>query len=252
MTASSTTAPGCRRRHAAGGGAAALVAAALVLSGCGLGSSGGAGNPGGEAVPMATMPPGTGSPGPALSGQEPTPTGPGGTAVPVRPVVPPAGGIPVRPATAPAAPAVSAPTSLTVAGTAIDMPVVPGGVSAEGVMEIPEAFNRASWYKFGPAPGAAEGTAVIAGHIDTTSDRAPFSALKSLAAGTVIRVGRDGAPPVTYRVVGVEMMAKDKFDGGALFRRSGPHELKLVTCGGRWLDERMDYSDNVIVTAVPA
>jgi len=23
-----------------------------------------------------------------------------------------------------------------------------------------------------------------------------------------------------------------------------------VTCGGRWLDERMDYSDNVIVTAV--
>ena len=110
----------------------------------------------------------------------------------------------------------------------------------------------AAWYKFGPAPGAAEGVAVIAGHIDTSSDRAPFSALKSLPAGTVIWVGRTEAPPLTYRVVRVELMAKDQFDGPSLFRRSGPLELKLVTCGGRWLDERMDYSDNVIVTAVPA
>jgi sortase (surface protein transpeptidase) len=139
-----------------------------------------------------------------------------------------------------------------VAGTAIDMPVVPGGVSEQRAMEIPDVFDRAAWYRFGPAPGAAEGAAVIAGHIDTTSDRAPFSALKSLQAGTVIRVGREGAPAVTYRVVGVELMAKDKLDGASLFRRSGPHELKLVTCGGKWLDERMDYSDNVIVTAVPA
>jgi sortase (surface protein transpeptidase) len=119
-------------------------------------------------------------------------------------------------------------------------------------MEIPDVFDRAAWYRFGPAPGAAEGAAVIAGHIDTRSDRAPFSALKSVPAGTIIRVGREGAPAVTYRVVGVELMAKDRFDGGSLFRRTGPHELKLVTCGGTWLDERMDYSDNVIVTAVPA
>lgn len=131
------------------------------------------------------------------------------------------------------------------------MPVVPGGVSGEGAMELPDAFDRAAWYRFGPAPGATEGAAVIAGHIDTTSDRAPFSALKSLPEGTAIRVGRDGAPDLTYRVVKVELMAKDRFDGGSLFRRTGPHELKVVTCGGRWLDERMDYSDNVIVTAVP-
>lgn len=118
-------------------------------------------------------------------------------------------------------------------------------------MEIPDAFDLAAWYRFGPAPGAAAGTAVIAGHIDTKSDRAPFSQLKSVAAGTLITVGREGAPALDYRVVRVELMAKDKFDGNSIFRRSGPHELKVVTCGGRWLDERMDYSDNVIVTAVP-
>lgn len=117
-------------------------------------------------------------------------------------------------------------------------------------MEIPEAFDQAGWYRFGPAPGADAGTAVIAGHIDTTSDQAPFSQLKSLAAGTAIQVGRQDAPPLVYRVVAVDLMAKDRFDGDSLFRRTGPHELKVVTCGGRWLDEVNDYSDNVIVTAV--
>lgn len=130
------------------------------------------------------------------------------------------------------------------------MAVVPVGVSPDNAMEIPDEFDQAGWYRFGPAPGAAAGTAVIAGHIDTTSDQAPFSQLKTLAAGTVIQVGRQGAPALDYRVVSVDLMAKDSFDGDSLFRRSGPHELKVVTCGGRWLDERMDYSDNVIVTAV--
>ncbi|MDQ0827643.1 hypothetical protein QFZ60_003816 [Arthrobacter sp. B2I5] len=239
MDAGTTTAAEYRRQRSAGGAAALMVAVAVILSSCGSTSSGSSSSASGEAVPsMAAS-------GPAAAT---VPTGPADSP---GPAVPSTSAIPVRPATLPAAAAVPAPTSLAVAGTAIDMPVVAGGVSAEGVMEIPDAFDRAAWYKFGPAPGAAEGTAVIAGHIDTKSERAPFSALKSLAAGTLIRVGRDGAAPLTYRVVGVEMMAKDKFDGGALFRRSGPHELKLVTCGGRWLDERMDYSDNVIVTAVP-
>ena len=239
MDAGTTTAAEYRRQRSAGGAAALMVAVAVILSSCGSTSSGSSSSASGEAVPsMAAS-------GPAAAT---VPTGPADSP---GPAVPSTSAIPVRPATLPAAAAVPAPTSLAVAGTAINMPVVAGGVSAEGVMEIPDAFDRAAWYKFGPAPGAAEGTAVIAGHIDTKSDRAPFSALKSLAAGTLIRVGRDGAAPLTYRVVGVELMAKDKFDGGALFRRSGPHELKLVTCGGRWLDERMDYSDNVIVTAVP-
>ncbi|WP_258229393.1 class F sortase, partial [Arthrobacter sp. HMWF013] len=159
--------------------------------------------------------------------------------------------VPAAPATLPATTApVPAPTTLTVAGTSINMTVVPVGVAPGGAMEIPEAFDQAGWYRFGPAPGAGAGTAVIAGHIDTTSEQAPFSQLKTLAAGTAIQVGRQDAPPLVYRVVTVELMAKDSFDGASLFRRAGPHELKVVTCGGRWLDEVKDYSDNVIVTAV--
>jgi hypothetical protein len=225
-----TTTAGESRRRSFGFSVVAVLAAALLLPACAPASPN-VPDQATDSQPAATA----AITAPARS----APT------VPTQPV------IPIQPATLPAAAAADpAPTSLTVEGTLIDFPVVPGGVSPEGAMEIPDVFDEAAWYRYGPAPGAAEGAAVIAGHIDTTSDRAPFSALKNLSAGTAIRVGRDGAPALTYRVIGVELMAKDKFDGDSLFRRTGPHELKVVTCGGRWLDERMDYSDNVIVTAV--
>ncbi|MFC9770080.1 MULTISPECIES: class F sortase [unclassified Pseudarthrobacter] len=234
-----TTTAGESRRRPSDGVRIAAAASVLVLTACA---------PAGPSMAPSVAPVGT-SASAAAAAPRAVPT--------AAPTAPPAGqrgaapAIPVHPATLGAVPADPAPTSISIAGTAIDMPVVPGGVSGEGAMELPDAFDRAAWYRFGPAPGAAEGAAVIAGHIDTTSDRAPFSALKSLPEGTAVRVGRDGAPDLTYRVVKVELMAKDSFDGGSLFRRAGPHELKVVTCGGRWLDERMDYSDNVIVTAVP-
>jgi len=261
MKANTTPAAGYRRRLTPGGasggraaagkragrsaasGAAALAAAALVLTGCGSADPS-------RATPAPSSAAALSSPAAASTPQRPQAAP--SAATPSSPAVPAPAAVPVRPATPAPAAAAPAPISITVAGTAIDMPVVPGGVSDGGAMEIPDVFDRAAWYRFGPAPGAAEGAAVIAGHIDTTSDRAPFSALKSLTAGTMVRVGREGAPAVTYRVVGVELMAKDTLDGASLFRRSGPHELKLVTCGGKWLDERKDYSDNVIVTAVPA
>lgn len=240
MNSTPTTA-GESRRRSSGFAGAAFLAAALLLPACAPAAS--APDPAATASQAA---------GPATAAAPPATSPPAPTVAPASPSAQaPAVDVPVRAATlGPAAPAQPAPTSLTVAGTAINMPVIPGGVSAEGAMEIPDAFDKAAWYRFGPAPGAAEGTAVIAGHIDTTSDRAPFSQLKSVPAGTAIQVGREGAAALTYRVVRVELMAKDKFDGEALFRRSGPHELKVVTCGGTWLDERMDYSDNVIVTAV--
>ena len=209
--------------------AAVVLTAVALLSGCGAPAT-----PGPEAAPTAAT---SGAAAPAAS--------PAASSAPA--AVP---DVPLRRATpAPAAPRDPAPRFLTVEGTTISMDIVDVSVSPDGAMEIPEAFDQAGWYRHGPAPGAAAGAAVVAGHVDTTSDVAPLSQLKGLAAGTRVTVERHGAPALIYRVRSVELMAKDKFDGGSLFRRDGPHQLKLVTCGGRWLDEKQDYSDNVIVTA---
>lgn len=254
-----TTAEGSRRRPPVPGRPAAVqwsaawksvvgVTVCLLIAGCA--------GPGDTASPQSVAPvvtvtekaaPDTAVPEVAASSSQTRPAGEA-TAPPV-----PASAVPVRPATPVAlAPKDPVPRFLTVDGTTINMPIVEVGVSADGAMEIPEPFNEAGWYRFGPAPGAAAGTAVIAAHVDTTSNSAPFSQLRSLAPGTLVTVRRDGAEPVTFRVTGVELMAKDAFDGASIFRRDGPPGLKLVTCGGRWLDEQQDYGDNVIVTAVPA
>lgn len=242
METGTTTAGEPRRRSSVFPGAGVLLAGALMLSSCAAAPSLPASSPAPPASQAAAAQP--------AQPESPAPESPAPAAAtaPTSPAAIP--DIPVRAATPAAVGAAPVPVSLAVAGTLIDMPVVPVGVSDGGAMEIPDAFDRAGWYRFGPAPGAAAGTSVIAGHIDTKSDNAPFSALKSVAAGTLVQVGREGAPALNYRVVSVELMAKDRFDGSSVFRRSGPHELKVITCGGEWLDERMDYSDNVIVTAV--
>ena len=223
--------------------AAAAVTLALLIAGCTAPQEAAAPPPWSTARSVrATAAPDTGGPGAESRPPEPAPTAPvPGPAIPVRPAAPQA-----------QTPKDPAPRFLTVEGTTINMPIVEVGVSPNGAMEIPEPFNEAGWYRFGRAPGAAAGTAVVAAHVDTTSDSAPFSQLTSLAPGTLVTVQREGAASVTFRVTGVELMAKDAFDGASIFRRDGPPELKLVTCGGRWLDEQQDYGDNVIVTAVPA
>lgn len=239
---------GSAARGSAARVAAAVVTMALLIAGCTAPQSPATSEPSATrtAAPETIR---TAAPETARPGTEPPRSPP--AQAPPNPV--PASAIPVRPATPPAqAPAAPAPRFLTVEGTTINMPIVEVGVSPDGAMEIPEPFNEAGWYRFGPAPGAAAGTAVIAAHVDTTSDSAPFSQLKSLAPDTLVTVQREGAPPLTFRVTGVELMAKDAFDGASIFRRDGPPDLKLVTCGGRWLDAQQDYGDNVIVTAVPA
>lgn len=216
---------------------AAALAAALLIAGCTAPQN---------TSPQVAAPQGTVAPDPATRSTQ-------DTGAPQQPAPASGSPVPVRPATPLApTPREPAPRNLTVDGTTINMPVIGVGVSPDGQMEIPEPFEEAGWYRFGPAPGASAGTAVIAAHVDTTSDSAPFSQLKSLTPGTLVTVQREGAGPVTFRVTGVELMAKDAFDGASLFRRDGPPQLKLVTCGGRWLDEQQDYGDNVIVTAVPA
>ena len=170
---------------------------------------------------------------------------------PESPLIPDPAAIPVHRALPAAAGEKAPPTRLVVAGTSIDVSVVAVGIGAGNEMEIPDSVDRAGWYRHGPAPGDDAGTAVIAAHVDTLSGLAPFSELRQLRPDTRITVERADAETLTYRVSEVELMDKDEFDAAAVFRRDGKPQLRLVTCGGEWLDGRQDYSHNVVVTAVP-
>lgn len=135
-------------------------------------------------------------------------------------------------------------------GIDVDLPVVPVGVDRSGLMELPETVQEVAWYRYSARPGEAAGTTVLAGHVDTVRDGlGPFVRLHQLDEGDELSVDVGGKTR-SYVVRSVEKVAKSEVPLDRVFRRDGPPELKVITCGGTF-DRREGYRDNVIVTAVP-
>ncbi|MFJ5774420.1 class F sortase [Streptomyces sp. NPDC093094] len=129
--------------------------------------------------------------------------------------------------------------------------IEPVGVAADGSAEIPEDPDRVGWYRYGPAPGEASGSAVIVGHVDSaTGDLGAFASLYSVRADDVVTVRRTGGPPVTYQVVARTLADKEHLPASA-FARTGRPVLTLITCAPPFDETRGGYQRNLIVTAVP-
>jgi hypothetical protein len=155
-----------------------------------------------------------------------------------------------RPAApSPVAPVVP-PVRLRLAG--VDAPLDPVGVDPAGAMALPEDVDRVGWYRFGPVPGSAEGTAVLAGHVDDAEQGlGALAPLREVEAGAEVQV-TDAAGVVTrWRVVSRELIEKQVLPLASLFQRAGPPRLVLVTCGGEFIPELRSYRDNVVVVAEP-
>jgi sortase (surface protein transpeptidase) len=119
-------------------------------------------------------------------------------------------------------------------------------------MAIPHDIHTVGWYRFGVGPGAAAGSAVLAGHVDDhIQGYGAFHGLARLAVGNPVQVTLADGTVVTYTVSAVTHVAKDALPAGQVFARDGPPRLTLVTCGGAFNRAVGGYVDNVVVTAVP-
>ncbi|MHA7240397.1 class F sortase [Arthrobacter sp. TMS1-12-1] len=180
---------------------------------------------------------------PASPTPSPTPS-PAGTPATIPPV-------PIQQANGALQPRDPAPVSLVIAGTDISVKVVEVGIEDNNAMEIPDSFYEAGWYRYGPAPGAKAGNAVIAAHVDSLTEVMPFAQLKDVPVGTTVTVGLEDGRSLAYAVSDVRNVPKATLNGSEIFRRDGAPELKIITCGGEWLSEKGDYEDNVVLTALP-
>ncbi|HET9379825.1 MAG TPA: class F sortase [Streptomyces sp.] len=137
------------------------------------------------------------------------------------------------------------------AGVGLDAPVRPVGVTGRGAVTVPEDPSVAGWYRYGPPPGSARGSAVLVGHVDgETGALGEFAALYEARRGDRVEVRRAAAPPVAYRVVSRVTVPKDELPS-AVFRRTGAPVLTLVTCAPPFEPERGGYLANLVVTAEP-
>lgn len=142
------------------------------------------------------------------------------------------------------------PLRLTVGAIGLDLAVRPVGTTADRLMELPDDPAVLGWYRFGAAPGSARGSAVLAGHVDSSRyGIGPLADLDRLRPGDRLEVtttaGRRG-----YRVDRTEYRRRSRLPASELFDRAGPPRLVVITCGGPY-DPRSGYRDNLIVTASP-
>jgi hypothetical protein len=156
---------------------------------------------------------------------------------------------------APAAPTPAAPAPpvrIRALDAGLDAPVVDSGVDARGGMAVPHDVRTVGWYRFGARPGAAVGSAVLAGHVDDrVQGFGAFHRIADLAPGSSVRVTLADGTTVGYRVTAVERIVKSALPVDRLFARDGASRLVLVTCGGAFDRAAGGYRDNVVVTAVP-
>lgn len=144
------------------------------------------------------------------------------------------------------------PVRLTIPALDVDATVQAVGVEDDGSMTIPAEIGSVGWYRWGAAPGADSGNAVLAGHVDAAGEGpGALFPLREIAVGTVVTVTDEAGEQHAYEVVGRETITKSVLPVDEIFARDGDHVLVIVTCGGPFQPELRSYRDNVVVTAVP-
>lgn len=144
-----------------------------------------------------------------------------------------------------------APARFAAPSVQIRLKIIKTGVAENGQMQLPDSNREVAWYEFGSRPADAMGTTVLAAHVDTRAEGlGPFARLRELRPGQEITIADTNGQTQSYAVTAVTEIQKSKVVIDELFRRDGPPELKVLTCGGPYSRET-GYRDNIIVSASP-
>jgi len=144
----------------------------------------------------------------------------------------------------------SPPTDITISKLDLRAPVHRVGIARDGTIAVPEIekAGEAGWYDQGPTPGQY-GPAVIVGHVDTTTGPAVFHDLKRLGDGDRVEVTREDHSVAVFEVTSVQRYDKERLPADEIFGDFSRPNLRLITCGGRWVGGATGYADNLVVYA---
>ncbi len=158
------------------------------------------------------------------------------------------------PAPSPAGPrpAWAVPKELIIPAINVRAAVEHVGTTPDGTMDVPKDPSDVAWFEKGFRPGE-QGNAVIAGHLDSATDRAVFWDLNKLKPGDKVLVqGEDGSEH-TFEVIGAETYPYDRAPLDKIFGPSDVPMLNLITCNGTFDRAHRNYDKRLVVftKAVP-
>ena len=130
----------------------------------------------------------------------------------------------------------------------VDAPMIELGLNPDDSLEVPAEAGETGWWSGGAFPGE-RGTAVIAGHVDSTSGPAVFFRLGELDPGDEIQVTARSGRVERFIVERSKQAEKDDFPTREVYEATAGPSLRLITCTGEFAEQTGHYEDNLIVFA---
>ncbi len=142
------------------------------------------------------------------------------------------------------------PARLVIPSLGVDADVQRVGITAKGNMGIPSNFSDVGWYSQGVIPGNF-GNALIDGHVDNALGLpGVFSNLEELKIGDEVIVKTVGGKNLTYVVTSSVWYDYRKVPMAEMVYQKNVKGLKLITCGGVWIQDSKMYDQRLVVSAV--
>lgn len=144
----------------------------------------------------------------------------------------------------------STPLQVVIPSLGVDAPLLGLGMGADGTPELPPFAqpHTAGWLRDSATPGE-RGTAVLLGHVDTTTGPAVFWGLSALRPGAQVQVARLDGRTAVFTVAKVAAYRKQAFPAAEVYGPAADAELRLITCGGPYDTATRSYRGNVVVYA---
>lgn len=139
------------------------------------------------------------------------------------------------------------PVHLKIPKISVDSAIVHVGLTPQGDLAAPKAYENGGWYKDGPRPGE-QGSSVIGGHYGRVNNKPSiFDNLHLLQKGDKIFITDEKGKPTTFIVTGSRSYSPSE-DAAAVFR-SGPGtvRLNLITCQGDWDSNQQSYTSRLVI-----
>jgi sortase (surface protein transpeptidase) len=115
-------------------------------------------------------------------------------------------------------------------------------------METPRDPATVGWYTESPAPGAL-GPSIVAGHVTWNRKPTVFFRLGSLRPGDHVHIQRADGKTAVFAVTKIASYPKDRFPTAEVYGDIDHAGLRLITCGGEYVQSANRYLDNVVVFA---
>ncbi|WP_040285008.1 class F sortase [Sporosarcina koreensis] len=138
------------------------------------------------------------------------------------------------------------PASIEIPELGIRTDIESVGTLPNGQMGVPQDVNHVGWFEPGTLPGS-QGSAVMAGHIDSLTGPAIFYKLDKLKQGDEVIVSGEDGEQMTFSVTRSETYPRDAAPIQDIFGFSYGSRLNLITCTGEFNRQAKTHEERLVV-----